>query len=81
MTSNTARNVEANDPAVDQKPIEDVDHHELKHHEDGAQHATVQEKNMSLLQAVKLYPKAIGWSMVLSTALVSKSSPRPRLSV
>ena len=65
MASNVHR-----DDVVDQKPMADIDHDELKHPNDGAFHATTQEKNMTLLQAVKLYPKAIGWSMVLSTALV-----------
>jgi len=35
-----------------------------------AQHAASGEKSMSLLQAVKLYPKAVGWSVVLSSALI-----------
>lgn len=35
-----------------------------------AQHAASDEKQMSLLQAIKLYPKAVGWSMVLSSALI-----------
>lgn len=35
-----------------------------------AQHAADDEKSMGLLQAIKLYPKAVGWSIVLSTALV-----------
>ena len=66
MTSNPQR-----DEVIDQKPMADIDHDELKPHlHEGALHATAQEKNMTLLQAIKLYPKAIGWSMVLSTALV-----------
>ncbi|OKL61835.1 hypothetical protein UA08_02291 [Talaromyces atroroseus] len=32
--------------------------------------ATAQEHRMTLLQAVHLYPKAIGWSVLLSTAIV-----------
>lgn len=47
----------------------DVAYEETKP-EYGAQHAEAQEKTMSLLEAIKLYPTAIGWSMVLSTALV-----------
>lgn len=58
------------DNAVVKKPMADIEHDELKNPHQGAFHATAQEKNMSLLQAIKLYPKAIGWSMVLSTALV-----------
>lgn len=35
-----------------------------------AQHAADDEKSMSLFQAIKLYPKAVGWSVVLSSALI-----------
>lgn len=35
-----------------------------------AQDANNQEHGLSLLQAIKLYPKAVGWSVLLSTALV-----------
>lgn len=35
-----------------------------------AQHAANDEKSMSLFQAIKLYPKAVGWSVVLSSALI-----------
>jgi MFS transporter, SP family, general alpha glucoside:H+ symporter len=35
-----------------------------------AQHAAHEEKSMSLLQAIRLYPKAVGWSMILSSALI-----------
>lgn len=35
-----------------------------------AQHAAADEKAMSLVQAIKLYPKAVGWSVVLSSALI-----------
>ncbi|KAF2093605.1 sugar transporter [Rhizodiscina lignyota] len=35
-----------------------------------AQDATDQEHRMSLLSAVRLYPKAIGWSILLSTAVI-----------
>lgn len=35
-----------------------------------AQDANNQEHELSLLQAIKLYPKAVGWSILLSTALV-----------
>jgi len=54
---------------IDQKHL-GHDHDENMPSKDGAHQAMVQEKNMSLWQAVKLYPKAVGWSMVLSTALV-----------
>lgn len=35
-----------------------------------AQHAAADEKQMSLVQAIKLYPKAVGWSVILSSALI-----------
>jgi SP family general alpha glucoside:H+ symporter-like MFS transporter len=35
-----------------------------------AQHAAADEKSMTLVQAIKLYPKAVGWSVVLSSALI-----------
>ncbi|KFY23853.1 hypothetical protein V493_05587 [Pseudogymnoascus sp. VKM F-4281 (FW-2241)] len=54
---------------MEEKVENDVAHKELKP-EYGAQNAEAQEKSMTLLQAIKLYPTAIGWSMVLSTALV-----------
>ncbi|KAL1656404.1 hypothetical protein SLS61_000867 [Didymella pomorum] len=35
-----------------------------------AQHAADDEKSMGLFQAIRLYPKAVGWSVVLSSALI-----------
>jgi hypothetical protein len=35
-----------------------------------AKEATQVEKSMTLGRAIKLYPKAIGWSILLSTAIV-----------
>jgi SP family general alpha glucoside:H+ symporter-like MFS transporter len=32
--------------------------------------ATRNEHEMSLLEGIKLYPKAIGWSVLLSTAII-----------
>jgi hypothetical protein len=37
---------------------------------DEAKEATAQEHQMSLWQGIKLYPKAIGWSVLLSTAII-----------
>ena len=37
-----------------------------------AKEATDMEKAMSFTQAIKLYPKAVGWSILLSTAIVMK---------
>jgi SP family general alpha glucoside:H+ symporter-like MFS transporter len=35
-----------------------------------AKDATEREHQMSLMQAIKLYPKAVGWSVLLSTAII-----------
>ena len=35
-----------------------------------AKAATDNERSMTLLQGIKLYPKAVGWSMLLSTCIV-----------
>ncbi|KFY55620.1 hypothetical protein V496_06942 [Pseudogymnoascus sp. VKM F-4515 (FW-2607)] len=35
-----------------------------------AQIGTAKEQQMSIMQALKLYPKAIGWSVLLSTAII-----------
>jgi SP family general alpha glucoside:H+ symporter-like MFS transporter len=35
-----------------------------------ARQATENEHNMTLLQGIKLYPKAIGWSILISTCIV-----------
>lgn len=39
----------------------------LKH---DAKLATDKEKNMTLLQGIKLYPKAVAWSVLISTCIV-----------
>lgn len=57
-------------PEIEKSTMQELGHDEHMPSKDGAHQATVQEKNMSLLQAVKLYPKSVMWSMVLSTALV-----------
>lgn len=35
-----------------------------------AKHATEKEQQMSLLKALKLYPKAIGWSVLVSSTII-----------
>jgi MFS transporter, SP family, general alpha glucoside:H+ symporter len=35
-----------------------------------AEDATAQEHELTFLQAIKLYPKAVGWSVILSAALI-----------
>ena len=37
---------------------------------DNAAHAAAVERDQTFWQAVKMYPKAIGWSVLLSTAIV-----------
>ncbi|CRK32120.1 hypothetical protein BN1723_003804 [Verticillium longisporum] len=36
----------------------------------GARDASSREQNMTLMQGIRLYPKAIGWSMLISTCIV-----------
>lgn len=36
----------------------------------GAKTATEKEQSMTLLQGIRLYPKAIAWSMLISTCIV-----------
>lgn len=36
----------------------------------GARAATEKEHNMTLLQGIKLYPKAVAWSILISTCIV-----------
>jgi SP family general alpha glucoside:H+ symporter-like MFS transporter len=36
---------------------------------DHAKSATAKEQNMSLLQGIRLYPKAVFWSMLISTCI------------
>lgn len=35
-----------------------------------ARNATAKEQSMTLLEGIKLYPKAIGWSVLISTCIV-----------
>lgn len=37
---------------------------------ESARAATAKEQSMTLLQGIKLYPKAIAWSMIISTCIV-----------
>jgi SP family general alpha glucoside:H+ symporter-like MFS transporter len=64
------------DPAHDgvaEKHLE-TDKPETTHHDEmlasEAKHASDAEHNMSLLTAIKTYPKAIGWSVLLSSTLI-----------
>ena len=40
---------------------------------DNAKAATNKEQNMSLLQGVKLYPKAVAWSILISTCVAMEA--------
>jgi MFS transporter, SP family, general alpha glucoside:H+ symporter len=54
-------------------PKPDAKHAELQHDEAlivEAKQAAASEQDMSLLQAIKTYPKAIGWSVLLSSTLI-----------
>jgi MFS transporter, SP family, general alpha glucoside:H+ symporter len=54
-------------------PKADAKHTELQHDEQlilEAKQAAASEQNMSLLQAIKTYPKAIAWSALLSSTLI-----------
>lgn len=42
-----------------------------------AARASDNEKNMSLWQSLKLYPKAVGWSIFLSMAIIMEVSRSP----
>ena len=37
---------------------------------DDAKHATQHEHNLSFLQALRLYPKAVGWSIFFSLGII-----------
>lgn len=54
---------------ADKEPQQRTAGHLLAPNEE-AQHAADDEKSMGLLQAIRLYPKAVGWSVVLSSALI-----------
>lgn len=61
-------------PIVDEKDHGDQDHiARLKAKErllQGAKAATDNEQNMTLMQGIRLYPKAIAWSVLISTCIV-----------
>ncbi|KAJ5633532.1 hypothetical protein N7528_001374 [Penicillium herquei] len=55
------------EPEVDQPYLKDLDLIALNR---DANAATEREHTMSLWEGLKLYPKAIGWSLLLSTAII-----------
>lgn len=56
--------------------IQDVDGEEVEFSQDqrlvieSARAAAAKEQSMTLLQGIKLYPKAIAWSIIISTCIV-----------
>ena len=58
-------------PAGPTPPAED-DHHAKAQQKmvNFAKSATEKERNMTLIQGIRLYPKAIAWSMLISTCIV-----------
>ncbi|KAF4452198.1 putative transporter (major facilitator superfamily) [Fusarium austroafricanum] len=66
----TTRLETATSAKADVNAAESVQHHELADTVIDAQVATGKEQTMSLLKGIKLYPKAIGWSVLLSTAII-----------
>jgi SP family general alpha glucoside:H+ symporter-like MFS transporter len=48
----------------------EVDSDDAAYRKSDARDATETERHMSIMQAFKLYPKAVGWSILLSTAIV-----------
>jgi MFS transporter, SP family, general alpha glucoside:H+ symporter len=59
---------------VDEKDRDDQDHIARLKAKDrllqGAKAATENEQNMTLMQGIRLYPKAIAWSILISTCIV-----------
>jgi SP family general alpha glucoside:H+ symporter-like MFS transporter len=59
------------DPALDEKDLDQVSHRKAADqiiHQ--AKTATENERTMTLMQGIKLYPKAIAWSVLISTCIV-----------
>lgn len=52
------------------RPVSPVTFHDKQQLADEARHASAREQNMTLWAALKLYPKAVGWSMLLSSTLI-----------
>ena len=68
--------------SADAKAAVDETLGELKHQFDNydqlvedARAATEAERSMGLWEALKRYPNAIGWSMLLSTAIIMEGEP------
>jgi MFS transporter, SP family, general alpha glucoside:H+ symporter len=54
---------------VDDTKLDSVSTNDLKHVDD-AQIAADKEHQLTLVEALKAYPKAIAWSVLLSTAVI-----------
>lgn len=60
-------------PVVDEKAQLDQDAYQQESIDqlvNSAKLATEKEQNMTLLQGIKLYPKAIAWSVLISTCII-----------
>ena len=63
-----ATNVE---PVVSAKPeVDEIAQEKGQHSLQDARAAIAEEHSMSLWQGIKLYPRAVGWSLLLSTAVI-----------
>ena len=69
--------VQATDVSPGVAPVHDgaseVEHETSKAHKTVVEHAksaTLKEQSMTLLEGIKLYPKAICWSVLISTCIV-----------
>lgn len=61
---------EKNEPDVETGPGRTSDSASFEHLLDSARHATEAEKEMTLLQGIRLYPKAVAWSMLISACII-----------
>jgi hypothetical protein len=60
------RTTQPTDKAREATEYDDTSFSGLVH---GAKAATDDEKNMTLMEGIRLYPKAIAWSMLISTCI------------
>ncbi|KAI5304356.1 hypothetical protein KEM56_006598 [Ascosphaera pollenicola] len=62
--------LEKTEPDVETGPGRTSDSTSCDNLIDSARHATEQEKEMTLWQGVRLYPKAVAWSMLISSCII-----------
>lgn len=62
--------VHADDTQLDEAPLHfDTSHTDLTENIRAAKSATDKEHNMTLLEGIRLYPKAVAWSVLISTCI------------